>query len=98
VAVLSPATLPWYVSWGMALLAAAPWSPKALSWLVFFSLWLVIVYYPNGEDALYNWPYLIACAALAALAAVSLRRPDPLGLTLRAPAVPEAVRAEQRTG
>jgi alpha-1,6-mannosyltransferase len=86
VAVLSPATLPWYVSWGMALLAAAPWSPKALSWLVFFSLMLVIFYYPNGEDALYNWPYLASCAALAALAAASLRRVDPLGLTLRSPA------------
>ena len=97
VAVLSPATLPWYVSWGMALLAAAPWSPKALSWLVFFSLWLVIVYYPNGEDALYNWPYLAACAGLAALAAVSLRRVDPLGLTLRSPDSSRA-RAEQRAG
>ena len=61
VAVLSPATLPWYVSWGMALLAGAPWSRRALSWLVFFSLMLVIVYYPNGEDALYNWPYLAVC-------------------------------------
>jgi alpha-1,6-mannosyltransferase len=99
VAVLSPATLPWYVSWGMALLAAAPWSPKALSWLVFFSLMLVIFYYPNGEDALYNWPYLAACAALAALAAASLRRVDPLGLTLRRtasrPAAAPRARAEQ---
>jgi alpha-1,6-mannosyltransferase len=95
--VLSPATLPWYVSWGMALLAAAPWSPKALSWLVFFSLWLMVVYYPNGEDALYNWPYLAACAVLAALAAMSLRRVDPWGLSLRRPDVVHA-RAEQRTG
>jgi alpha-1,6-mannosyltransferase len=85
VAVLSPATLPWYVSWGMALLAAAPWSRRGLSWVVFFSLWLVIVYYPNGEDALYNWPYLAVCGALAALAAASLNRVDPLGLTLRSP-------------
>jgi alpha-1,6-mannosyltransferase len=65
---------------------------------VFFSLMLLIFYYPNGEDALYNWPYLAACAALAALAAVSLRRIDPLGLTLRSaassPAAPRA-RAEQ---
>ena len=83
VAVLSPATLPWYVSWGMALLAAAPWSRRALFWLVFFSLFLLIVYYPNGEDALYNWGYLIACAALALLAAASLHRVDPLGLSLR---------------
>jgi alpha-1,6-mannosyltransferase len=56
--------------------------------VVFFSLWLVIVYYPHGEDALYNWPYLAACAGLAALAAVSLRRVDPLGLTLRSPSSP----------
>jgi alpha-1,6-mannosyltransferase len=97
VAVLSPATLPWYVSWGMALLAAAPWSRWALSWVVFFSVWLMIVYYPNGEDALYNWPFLAACAALAALAAVSLNRVDPLGLSLRDPAAPRA-RAEQRAG
>ncbi len=85
VAVLSPAMLPWYVSWGMALVAGAPWSRRALSWLVFFSLMLVIVYYPNGEDALYNWPYLAVCAALSALAAVSLHRVDPLHLRLRSP-------------
>ena len=41
---------------------------------------LVIVYYPNGEDALYNWGYLAACALVAALAAVSLLHPDPLRL------------------
>jgi alpha-1,6-mannosyltransferase len=80
VAVLSPATLPWYMSWGMALLAMVAWSPRGLAWIVFASLMLVIVYYPNGEDALYNWPYLAACALLAALAAVSLLRPDPLRL------------------
>lgn len=88
VAVLSPATLPWYVSWGMALLAATPWTPRALQWVVFFSLMLLIFYYPNGEDALYNWPYLAACAGLSALAALSLRHVDPLGLSLRHPAVP----------
>jgi alpha-1,6-mannosyltransferase len=80
VAVLSPATLPWYVSWGMALLAMVAWSPRGLAWAVFASLMLVIVYYPNGEDALYNWPYLVVCALLSALAAVSLLRPDPLRL------------------
>jgi len=91
VAVLSPATLPWYVSWGMALVAGAPWSRRALTWLVFFSLMLVIVYYPNGEDALYNWPYLAACAALSALGAVSLYRIDPLHLRLRSDDRPETV-------
>jgi alpha-1,6-mannosyltransferase len=63
---------------GHGLVAAAPWSRRALSWLVFVSLMLVICYYPNGEDALYNWPYLAVCAALSALGAVSLHRVDPL--------------------
>jgi alpha-1,6-mannosyltransferase len=103
VAVLSPAMLPWYVSWGMALVAGAPWSRRALTWLVFFSLMLVIVYYPNGEDALYNWPYLAACAALSALGAVSLYRIDPLHLRLRSDDRPETVpdefvHAGQRSG
>jgi len=85
VALLSPATLPWYLSWGMAILAMVPWSARGLQWLVFGSLWLMIVYYPNGEAALYNWPYLIVCALLAALAARSLLRPDPLGLSRTRP-------------
>ena len=65
VAVLSPATLPWYVSWGMALVAGAPWSRSGAGVARLLSLMLVIVYYPNGEDALYNWPYLAVCAALS---------------------------------
>jgi alpha-1,6-mannosyltransferase len=80
VAVLSPATLPWYVSWGMALVAAAAWSTAKLSCTVFLSLMLVIVYYPSGEDALYNFPYLFACGLIALLAAISLVYPDPLRL------------------
>ncbi|MGH3567326.1 MAG: polyprenol phosphomannose-dependent alpha 1,6 mannosyltransferase MptB [Pseudonocardia sp.] len=91
--VLSPATLPWYVSWGMGLLAMAAWTARGLTAVVFTSLWLIVVYYPNGEAALYNWPYLAVCALLCALAAVSLRRPDPLRLRgdgHRATPVPDA--------
>jgi len=80
VAVLSPATLPWYLSWGVALLAMAPWTMRGLQCLVFGSLMLVVVYYPNGEDGLNNWGYLAVCAGFSALAAVSLVRPDPLRL------------------
>jgi alpha-1,6-mannosyltransferase len=80
-AVLSPAMLPWYVSWGMALVAAAAWSVRALQFTVFFSVMLTVCYYTNGEDALYNPPYLIAWALIAGLAAVSLVRPDPLRLS-----------------
>jgi alpha-1,6-mannosyltransferase len=96
VALLSPATLPWYLSWGMALLAMTAWSARGLQWLVFGSLWLVIVYYPNGEAGLYNWGYLAVCAVLAALASVSLLRPDPLGLgrSRAVPAEPAPARAD----
>jgi alpha-1,6-mannosyltransferase len=82
-AVLSPAMLPWYVSWGMALLAATAWTVRGLQITVFLSVMLTICYYTNGEDALYNPPYLIAWGLVAVVAAVSLVRPDPLRLSAR---------------
>jgi alpha-1,6-mannosyltransferase len=92
VAVLSPAMLPWYLSWGMALLAATVWSVRGLQCMIVLSLMLIIVYYPNGEDGLYNWGYLAACLGLAVLAAASLVRVDPLRLGARRPvATPVAV-------
>jgi alpha-1,6-mannosyltransferase len=94
-AVMGPATLPWYVSWGTVLLAMTAWSLRSLQYLVIASLMLVVVYYPNGEDALYNWGYLAACLALAILAAVSLGRSDPLRLArgARSRPAPEAAAA-----
>ncbi|MGI5129341.1 polyprenol phosphomannose-dependent alpha 1,6 mannosyltransferase MptB [Pseudonocardia sp. CA-107938] len=80
VAILSPALLPWYVSWGFTLLAATALSLRWLQLVAFVSPMLVICYYPAGEDALYNPPYLLFCAALSLLAAVSLARVDPLRL------------------
>jgi alpha-1,6-mannosyltransferase len=82
-AVLSPATLPWYLSWGFCLLAMTAWSARGLQWMVVGSVWLMVAYYPTGETALYNWGFLAAALAGAVLAAVSLLRPDPL--RLRAP-------------
>ncbi|MEQ3552238.1 polyprenol phosphomannose-dependent alpha 1,6 mannosyltransferase MptB [Pseudonocardia nematodicida] len=79
-AVLAPTTLPWYLSWGLCLLAMTAWSTRGLQWVIAGSVWLMIVYYPTGETALYDWPFLALCAAAAVLAAVSLLRHDPLGL------------------
>jgi alpha-1,6-mannosyltransferase len=104
VAVLSPAMLPWYLSWGMALVAATAWTVRGLQYMVFVSLMLIILYYPNGEDGLYNWGYLAACAALSVLAAVSLVHEDPLRLgsrksgSLGPAAAPVPSGAEQRVG
>ena len=85
-ALLSPTTLPWYLSWGIALLAMVDWSERALQLMVFVSLFLLVVYYPDGEAALYDLFVLAVGIALAVLAAVSLRRPDPLGLGRATPA------------
>ncbi|OLS99932.1 hypothetical protein BJF90_37170 [Pseudonocardia sp. CNS-004] len=64
----------------MALLAATAWSVRGLQVTVFVSVMLTICYYSNGEDALYNPPYLFAWGLIALLAAVSLVHPDPLRL------------------
>ncbi|MBA8825633.1 alpha-1,6-mannosyltransferase [Saccharopolyspora lacisalsi] len=79
-AILSPTTFPWYLTWGMALAAALPWNRRALSWVVGASVMLMLTYYPSGEDALYNWPFMAVGLAAAVLAGASLTRFDPLGL------------------
>jgi len=82
-AILSPAMLPWYLTWSLVLAAGMPWRRRALVTFVAATVWLVLVAYPSGEAAMYDVPYLIGVAAVSALAAVSLVRPDPLGLSLR---------------
>jgi alpha-1,6-mannosyltransferase len=79
-ALLSPATLPWYYAWGMALLAAGVWTAGRMSVVVFVSIFLIVASFPSGEVALYAWGYLIVMLAAAAVAARSLTHPDPLRL------------------
>jgi len=93
-AVLSPAMLPWYLTWSLVLAAAMPWRRPALVAFVAATVWLVLVAYPTGEGAMYDAPYLLGVAAVSALAAVSLVRPDPLGLALRRPATPPDAQPE----
>lgn len=80
VAVLSPAILPWYLTWSLVLAAALPWRRPALVAIVGASVWLVLVAYPSGESGLYDWLYLLGAAGVSVLASVSLVRPDPLRL------------------
>ncbi|MBK0868516.1 polyprenol phosphomannose-dependent alpha 1,6 mannosyltransferase MptB [Saccharopolyspora sp. HNM0986] len=79
-AALSPVVLPWYLTWGLALGCALPWSPRALSYVVGASVALVLAYYPDGEQAMYNLPFVAVGVGAALLAALSLQRFDPLGL------------------
>lgn len=83
VAILSPATLPWYLTWGFVIVAAAAWQRRHLAFLVAVAVFLVLTYSPAGEDQLYNVPYLIGAIAVCVLAGVSLVRPDPLRLSTK---------------
>lgn len=79
-AVLAPTTLPWYLTWSLPIAAAVPWTRRNLSYFVGGSVVLVLGYYPDGETALYNWPFMAVAQGAAVLAAVSLHRFDPLDL------------------
>nr|WP_260189067.1 polyprenol phosphomannose-dependent alpha 1,6 mannosyltransferase MptB [Actinophytocola gossypii] len=80
VAILSPATLPWYLTWGFMLAAALPWKRRQLAVQVSLAVFLVLTYTPSGDDLLYNWTFMFCAAGVSVLAGVSLLRHDPLNL------------------
>lgn len=77
-ALLAPATLPWYLTWGLVLAAALPWRRSPLALVVAGSTWLVLATYPTGESAFDAWPYQLGAVAVSLLAAITLLRRDPL--------------------
>jgi alpha-1,6-mannosyltransferase len=79
-AVLSPATLPWYLVWGFVLAAALRWERRQLAVLVSFAVFLVLTYTPAGDDLLYDWLFMALAAFVSILAGMSLLRRDPLNL------------------
>jgi alpha-1,6-mannosyltransferase len=81
VAVLSPATLPWYLTWGFVLVAAIAWQRRHLAVVVGVAVFLVLTYSPAGEDQLYKPLYLLGALAISVLAGISLLHPDPLRLS-----------------
>lgn len=84
-AVLGPACLPWYLSWPIALGAVFTYSGIGLVGLTGTTVWLVLVTYPSGDTALYDWGYVAICALVAVLAAAAFARPDPLRLSPHGP-------------
>ncbi|WP_460398897.1 polyprenol phosphomannose-dependent alpha 1,6 mannosyltransferase MptB [Actinophytocola sediminis] len=95
VAILSPATLPWYLTWGFMLAAALPWKRRQLAVQVSLAVFLVLTYTPAGDDLLYDWLFILCAAGVSVLAGVSLLRHDPLNLftTDREPLVTVGPRA-----
>jgi alpha-1,6-mannosyltransferase len=80
VAILMPPTLPWYLTWGFVLLSAFKWQPRHLALVVAVSVFVTLVYYPTGEQALYDWWFIALVVVASLYSAASLLRPDPLGL------------------
>lgn len=80
IVLLSPAALPWYYSWPLALAAAFALSTTTLMWLVGICTWLMLVFQPDGSIGLYNFWHVALATFAAVVAAVSLKTVDPLRL------------------
>jgi alpha-1,6-mannosyltransferase len=78
-ALLAPATLPWYFSWGMVLLATTTWTVRRMQVAVFASLFLFSGSFPDGELALYDFGYVILVIAGGVVAAISVGREITIG-------------------
>ncbi|MGV9413952.1 alpha-(1-_6)-mannopyranosyltransferase A [Nocardia sp. NPDC003693] len=92
IVILSPAALPWYYSWPLALAAGFALSTTTLQWLVGVCTWLMLVFQPDGSIGLYNFPHVALATFAAVVAALSLRTVDPLRLSAHThPKVPERV-------
>ncbi|MBH0121775.1 alpha-(1-_6)-mannopyranosyltransferase A [Rhodococcus sp. CX] len=86
VTVLSPAALPWYYSWPLAVAAAFAMSTRTLMVLVGLSTWLMVIFNPDGSIGMYNAAHVAVAIFVSVVAALSLRTVDPLHLRSRRPA------------
>ncbi|MHD0303537.1 alpha-(1-_6)-mannopyranosyltransferase A [Rhodococcus erythropolis] len=80
IVVLSPAALPWYYSWPLAVAAGFAMSPTTLAVLTGLSTWLMLVFQPDGSIGLYTFPHVALAIVAAVIAAMSLQTEDPLRL------------------
>ncbi|RVW00507.1 alpha-(1-_6)-mannopyranosyltransferase A [Rhodococcus spongiicola] len=80
IVILSPAALPWYYSWPLAIAAGFAMSTRTLQILVGLSTWLMLVFQPDGSIGLYTFFHVALAVVAAIVAAVSVRTVDPLRL------------------
>lgn len=85
IVILSPAALPWYYSWPLALAAGFALSTSTLMALVGLCTWLMLVFQPDGSIGLYSFTHVAAATFAAGVAAMSLRKVDPLRLRATPP-------------
>ena len=97
VTLLSPAALPWYYSWPLAVAAAFAMSPRVLMVLVALSTWLMLIFNPDGSIGMYNIAHVALAVFASIVAARSLVTYDPLRLRLRPrPASPAGAARDDR--
>jgi alpha-1,6-mannosyltransferase len=80
VAILAPPTLPWYLTWGLAIFGATPWRRTWMAFSAGLAVLILLVYFPNGEGAMGDLPHMIWVILAAILTGVSVLKVDPLGL------------------
>ncbi|WP_245663562.1 alpha-(1-_6)-mannopyranosyltransferase A [Nocardia inohanensis] len=85
IVILSPAALPWYYSWPLALAAGFALSTGTLQWLVGVCTWLMLVFQPDGSIGLYSFLHVALATFAAVVAALSLKNADPLKLSAHHP-------------
>ncbi|MEU7140680.1 alpha-(1-_6)-mannopyranosyltransferase A [Nocardia sp. NPDC046473] len=93
IVILSPAALPWYYSWPLALAAGFALSTTTLMVLVGLCTWLMLVFNPDGSIGLYSFWHVALATFAAVVAAMSLRKVDPLRLRATPPSIDPAAPA-----
>ncbi|HEX3783651.1 MAG TPA: polyprenol phosphomannose-dependent alpha 1,6 mannosyltransferase MptB [Pseudonocardiaceae bacterium] len=79
-AILVAPTLPWYLTWGLAILGASQWRNRWLALSAGIAVLILMVYYPDGEEAMGSLPHMVVVILLALLTMASMLWPDPLRL------------------
>ncbi|WP_024793150.1 alpha-(1-_6)-mannopyranosyltransferase A [Tomitella biformata] len=97
IVLLSPAALPWYYSWPLAIGAGFALSTTTLAVLVGLCTWMMLIFQPDGSIGMYQWYHVLIATACAVVAAVSLTREDPLRLRRFLAAKPADTTADPTT-
>ncbi|QWF77716.1 Alpha-(1-_6)-mannopyranosyltransferase A [Amycolatopsis sp. CA-230715] len=66
-ALLTPVSLPWYLTWPLALGAAIPWRPSLVAVAAAFSAWLVLSSYLDGKTPLPPWGFGVMAVVSASI-------------------------------
>lgn len=85
-AVLAPVALPWYLTWSLALSAAAVWPATRVAAAAATSVWLTLSTHPDGKTLLPPWGFgaaLAASALVGLILARSRQRPSPAADRIR---------------